>query len=358
MNYKETLQAVELALLSGSVPLIIGESGIGKTSLVKDFSLKNNLHLINIDANLLKEGEIGGLPMVVQGKTHYAPHHKLTEMDEFLKTHEEGVMLFIDEINRCDHSVQQELMNLILNREINGYTLDDRVFVAAAMNPTSKMESYRETDYQVVDMDPAQEDRFIWYQMDSDPKEWIRWGMEGGGIHDTVVSFISSFPAYLNYKGADEYMTSTPRSWERVSKALKVFDDKAYDEKTLYHLVKGNVGTKIAQEFMGFLNDNKNPLLNSKDIFEMEVLNQFVQDEIQQSSHSRLYILAKNMIMLLKEKMSKERAERFAKTLNLMPKDLRISLMKEIKADYEPIYLDLQDSHEFMEGFFDCYGRS
>ena len=358
MNYKETLQAVELALLSGSVPLIIGVSGIGKTSLVKDFSKKNNLYLINIDANLLKEGEIGGLPMVVQGKTHYAPHHKLTEMDEFLKTHEEGVMLFIDEINRCDHSVQQELMNLILNREINGYKLNDRVFVTAAMNPTSKMESYRETDYQVVDMDPAQEDRFIWYQMDSDPKEWIRWGMEAGGVHESVISFISSFPAYLNYKGADEYMTSTPRSWERVSKALKVFEGKSYDEKTLYHLVKGNVGTKIAQEFIGFLNDNKNPLLSSKDIFEMEVLNQFVQDEISQSSHSRLYILAKNMIMLLKETMTKGRADRFAKTLNLMPKDLRISLMKEIKADYEPIYVELQDSHEFMEGFFDCYGRS
>lgn len=60
MNYKETLQAVELALLSGSVPLIIGESGIGKTSLVKNFSQNNKLHLINIDANLLKEGEIGG----------------------------------------------------------------------------------------------------------------------------------------------------------------------------------------------------------------------------------------------------------------------------------------------------------
>ncbi len=358
MNYKETLQAVELALLSGAVPLIIGESGIGKTSLIKDFAGKNHLHLINIDANLLKEGEIGGLPMVVQGKTHYAPHHKLTEMDEFLKSHEEGVILFIDEINRCDHSVQQEIMNLILNREINGYKLSDRVYVAAAMNPTSKMESYRETDYQVVDMDPAQEDRFIWYQMDSDPKEWIRWGMEEGGVHESVISFISSFPAYLNFKGADEYMTSTPRSWERVSRALKIFEEKSYDEKTLYHLVKGNVGTKIAQEFIGFIQENKNPLLSSKDIFEMEVLNQFIMDEISQSSHSRLYILAKNMIMLLKDKMTNERANRFAKTLNLMPKDLRISLMKELKSDYEPIYENLLDSDEFMEGFFDCYGRS
>ena len=85
MNYKETLEAVELALLSRAVPLIIGESGIGKTSLLKDFSKKHDLYLVNIDANLLKEGEIGGLPMVVAGKTYYATHHNLMEIDTWLQ---------------------------------------------------------------------------------------------------------------------------------------------------------------------------------------------------------------------------------------------------------------------------------
>ena len=37
------------------------------------------------------------------------------------------VLLFIDEINRAEHAVQQELMNLILNREINGFALSDDV---------------------------------------------------------------------------------------------------------------------------------------------------------------------------------------------------------------------------------------
>ena len=58
-------------------------------------------------------------------------------------------MLFIDEINRAEHAVQQELMNLILNREINGFLLDDRVRIIAAMNPEDSF------DYQTIDMDPA-----------------------------------------------------------------------------------------------------------------------------------------------------------------------------------------------------------
>lgn len=358
MNYKETLEVVELALLSRAVPLIIGESGIGKTSLLKDFSKKHDLYLVNIDANLLKEGEIGGLPMVVAGKTYYATHHKLMEIDTWLQNNPGKVMLFIDEINRCDHSVQQELMNLILNREINGYKLSDRVLVAAAMNPTNKMDDYRDTDYQVVDMDPAQEDRFIWFHMDSDPKEWIRWGMEDGEIHEQVLQFISNFREYLSYSSEEEYIKATPRSWERVSNALKVFEKRNYDNKTLYHLVKGNVGTKLAQEFMTFLEDNKNPLISTEDLYEMEVLSQFVRDEIGQASHSRLYILSKNMILKLRDHMTPKHADRFSEVLNLMPKDLRISVMKELKSDYPDVYPILLNSDLFIEGFFDCYGRS
>ena len=85
-------------------------------------------------------------------------------MKKYLK--EKTVLLFIDEINRCEHTVQQELMNLILNREINGYKLPEGVKILAAMNPSSKYGS--DFDYQVVDMDAAQENRFVWLSMEPD----------------------------------------------------------------------------------------------------------------------------------------------------------------------------------------------
>ena len=128
MNFIDTLKSVDLVLATGEVPLIVGETGIGKTALAKEIAIMNNWSLITIDGNLLKEGEIGGLPTIesytrvnpkgdqVEKKaTVYAVHNKLREIDEEIfkgKT----VLLFIDEINRCEHTVQQELMNLILNR--------------------------------------------------------------------------------------------------------------------------------------------------------------------------------------------------------------------------------------------------
>ena len=141
MNFIDTLKSVELVLETNEVPLIIGESGIGKTALAKKLAKENNWSLVVIDGNLLKEGEIGGLPTVENyagGKTTlYAVHYKLREIDEEI-TKGKSVLLFIDEINRCEHTVQQELMNLILNREINGYKLDENVKILAAMNPSSK----------------------------------------------------------------------------------------------------------------------------------------------------------------------------------------------------------------------------
>lgn len=357
MNFSETYEAVELTLAAGAVPLIIGESGIGKTALIRRYSREKNLHLVNIDANLLKEGEIGGLPTVENGRTYYATHHKLAEIDEFLAKSSRGCLLFIDEINRCDHAVQQELMNLILNREINGYRLNSRVTVASAMNPTSRMEDFRNTDYQVVEMDPAQENRFVWFSMDSDPKEWIVWGLDTGDIHPCVIEFISSFAEYLHASSDEEFIEATPRSWERISDALKVLDkNPAFSKEALYHFVKGNVGTRIAQDFMGFLKENENPNLKASDIFMLEQITQSVKDEIAASSHSRLYILAINMVKELKGNHRPERVRRLSEILLLYPRDLRISLMKEIRVmSREDVYAQLLNDDLFLEAFFECY---
>lgn len=185
MNFIDTLKSVELVLSTEEVPLVVGESGIGKTALAKKLAKDNNWALVTIDGNLLKEGEIGGLPTVesyesrdVNGNkiekktTIYAVHNKLREIDEEINNGR-SVLLFIDEINRCEHTVQQELMNLILNREINGYKLPGNVKILAAMNPSSKYGS--DFDYQVVDMDAAQENRFVWLNMESDYNGWIKW---------------------------------------------------------------------------------------------------------------------------------------------------------------------------------------
>lgn len=360
MNYSECLCTVDLIVASNDVPLIIGESGIGKTSLVKHIAKDNKYYLVTIDANLLKEGEIGGLPIVENKVTLYATHSKLIEIDKALKEDEyRQVILFIDELNRCDHAVAQELMNLILNREINGYVLDDRVKVIAAMNPSNKNDGFQNSRYDVVDMDPAQEDRFVWVKLDSDIKQWIKWGMsKDGNIHEHIIEFLSTFPEYLHMPDSEETIKATPRSWERISKAYEIYlkNKEKYPFDIFLNVVKGNVGTNIANDFGNFLINLKTPLIRVDDIFGSEILSFELKEKIEKENHSRLYILAKNSLKYLENMPMEKNLKLFSEVLNLYPRDLRLGIMKEIKRDYKDgIYERLLENEEFLEAFFNIF---
>ena len=361
MNFIDTLKSVELVLSTGEVPLVVGESGIGKTALAKRIAKENNWSLVVIDGNLLKEGEIGGLQTVENyagGKTTiYAVHHKLREIDDQIAKGN-GVLLFIDEINRCEHTVQQELMNLILNREINGYKLDENVKILAAMNPSSKYGS--DFDYQVVDMDAAQENRFVWLNMEPDYNQWIKWAIEAG-IEQKVIEFISTFPEYLNKINEDD-IRATPRSYERVSKSYKVYKEQqdSIPRAVFLNVIRGNVGKVIAEEFVSFVESDSTPLISFEDIFEGENLKEEVIEKIKNESHTRLYISAMNILKTLDDRMKKENESsfymnRFMDFLREYPVDLMVGIMKDIKNSYESVYKKAIDNEEFVETYFEAY---
>lgn len=356
MNFKEAINTVNLILEAGDVPLLIGESGIGKTSLVKELSNNRNEVLVTIDANLLKEGEIGGLPIVEKGRTIYATHYKLTQIQNAIENNK-SVILFIDELNRCEHAVQQELMNLILNREINGFNLSNEVNIIAAMNPSNKYDSFQDSDYQVVDMDSAQEDRFVWIEIESDIKQWIRWAMNIE-IHPHVIEFLSTFPEYLHTPNSNETIKATPRSWDRVAKAYKVYlkNKSSYSLDSFYNVVKGNVGTAIATDFLNFIKNIKRPLINVEELFQYDVLPFELRERAEKESSSRLYILAKNSLNYLEENNNENKIKIFGQLLLSYPKDLRLGIMKEIKSDYSnELYNNILNSEAFQDAFFDIY---
>lgn len=360
MKFSEAISTLKLVIESGSVPLIIGEAGIGKTSLVKRICNEDNYYLVNIDANLLKEGEIGGLPIVEGGRTKYATHYKLIEIEKAVSDNKyNDVLLFIDELNRCEHAVQQELMNLILNREINGYRLQDNVKIVAAMNPSNKYDGFEDSDYQVVDMDKAQEDRFVWIELSSDIKEWIKWAMSGEvEVHDHIIEFLSNFPEYLNVTNSNESINATPRSWERVAKAYNVYlkNTGAYSIDIFYNVVKGNLGVSIATDFINYIKNIKNPLIKPEDLFAYMILPMEIKEEIRGESHSRLYILAKNSLRYLSENNNEINRKLFSDLLTCYPKDLRLGIMKEIKGDVkEEVYVDLLHEDMFLDAFFSIY---
>jgi ABC-type oligopeptide transport system ATPase subunit len=371
MNFIDTLKSVDLVLSTGEVPLIIGESGIGKTALAKEIASVNNWSLIVIDGNLLKEGEIGGLPTIesytkvnskgsdVEKKTTvYAVHNKLREIDEEI-AQQKTVLLFIDEINRCEHTVQQELMNLILNREINGYKLHEDVKIVAAMNPSSKYGS--DFDYQVVDMDVAQENRFVWLHMEPDYMQWLDWAITIG-IEQKVIEFISTFPEYLHKINEDD-IRATPRSYERISSIYKIYKEKkdSIPRSVFLNVIKGNVGKFIAEEFVSFVESDYSSLLSYEDVFSGDSLHQSIIERVKSESHTRLYLSAKNILKNLEANIkngdydSSYYIDRLIEFLQLYPVDLMIGIMKDIKNNYTEVYKHAIENEAFVESYFESY---
>ncbi|EQB87017.1 MoxR-like ATPase [Clostridium punense] len=367
MNFNDTLVSAELIIETKDVPLIVGESGIGKTALAKELAKKHEWSLVVIDGNLLKEGEIGGLPtiedytvknaegiLINKKRTVYAVHTKLQEIEELIKKEKE-VLLFIDEINRCEHTVQQELMNLILNREINGYELSPRVKILAAMNPSSKYGD--DFDYQVVDMDSAQENRFVWLYMDSDVKTWLQWAVESG-LEEKVIEFIATFPEYLHSTEKGTNTKATPRSYERVSKVFKLYmeNENNIPKRILLNIVAGNVGNKIAQEFISFIDSNNKPLIAFEEVFSNEEISKELELRIKEESHTRLYLTAKNLLHILeKESLIEVYIERLIDFLKLYPIDLRLALMQDMKLSYNNVYNLSLEKEEFINMYFAAY---
>ncbi|MFQ7120929.1 MAG: ATP-binding protein [Intestinibacter sp.] len=371
MNVIDTLKSVDLILSTGEVPLIVGESGIGKTALANKLAKENDWSLIVIDGNLLKEGEIGGLPTIEsyvgvnsngykteKKTTVYAVHNKLREIDEEISKSKTD-HLIIDEINRCEHTVQQELMNLILNREINGYKLHDDVKILAAMNPSSKYGS--DFDYQVVDMDAAQENRFVWLNMESDHTQWIKWAIDEG-IERKVIEFISTFPEYLHKINEDD-VRATPRSYERVSKIYKVYKEKnnSIPRAVFLNVVKGNVGKVIAEEFISFIESNSEPLISYEDVFLGESIDESIVERVKNESHTRLYLSAMNILKDLELNIKNDKYEsnhyinRFIEFLKMYPVDLMIGIMKDIRNSYIEVYKKAIENEEFVKSYFESY---
>lgn len=371
MNFIDTLKSVDLVLSTGNVPLIVGESGIGKTALAKEIANANNWSLIVINGNLLKEGEIGGLPTIdsytrVNSKgdrveiktTVYAVHHKLREIDEEV-ARGKSVLLFIDEINRCEHTVQQELMNIILNREINGYKLHEDVKIAAAMNPSSKYGA--DFDYQVVEMDAAQENRFVWLHMEPDFQQWLAWAIDAG-IEQKVIEFISTFPDYL-HKVNEEDIRATPRSYERISSIYKIYKEKkdSTSRSVFLNVIKGNVGKFIAEEFVSFAESDYSPLISYEDVFSGDSLHESIIKRVKNESHTRLYLSAKNILKNLESNIksynvdSSYYIDRLILFLKIYPVDLMIGVMKDIKHSYPEVYKHIIENEAFIESYFESY---
>ena len=310
--------------------------------------------------------------------TKYAVFHVLADIKKFCTENpDEHVLLFLDEFNRAENVVMQEVMNLILNRNINGYELPENVHLLLAMNPSGNFEEfskYKNADYMTNDMDKAQLDRFRLFFIDADVSTWVDWSMsvineETGEtrVHPDIVEFIANNPDVLNMPESQSDVSPSSRSWYRFSNTYKMWKtSKGYTASDLFNIARGDLGSTIAVQFTQFLKDNDNPLIKPEEIFIAEkvkqgnknvtVYKELTEDQIKRirggNTYPRMMMVVKNCIRyVVQNKHNKAMAERLVDVITLLPKDLMTMVMMEVFHNQKKLHNILCDFDKYLDTF-------
>lgn len=219
------------------------------------------------------------------------------------------ILLFIDEINRAEMQTAKELMNIILNRDVNGYKLPWFVSIVAAVNPSSQNSSYATTEF-----DPAQYSRFINVKVSAKLEDWIEYALEAGINPDVAEAITVSENIFTQKDSSTEdttEMTPDPRAWEMVSHIInaceetnssKFFsaEERKEVKEDIRKLVRGKVGETAARTFFANMENRENNI-KPQDILTMKTrtLDKNIVEKFNRQKKLTQTIISSNLVNYL-----------------------------------------------------------
>jgi hypothetical protein len=260
MNFKQAKLAMKVLRAAKITPHFIGRHGIGKSAGVYQFGAEENMEVVEIRVGLMADaGDLTGIQEFLKcletGKA-YATKHVLP--DWFMKAvadvenagaSDRGVIIFIDELNRGHKDLLQAIFELVYDRSLKGVKMRDNCFIVAASNPPTD-------DYAVLDFsDSAFEDRFCHIKLEPTHDEFIQFGKTFGGMENSVLDFLIEHPQLLETEGKPfnlDFVTPSRRSWDRLSKVLKIIETNPEFKEVELELMFGIVGEKAALAYRTF----------------------------------------------------------------------------------------------------------
>lgn len=265
MNISDATKILAAAKIADDCVIMEGLHGIGKSEIVAEFGINEGIHVEPLFLSNQEVGDLIGNPKTIEKDgvtiTTWSIPAWLHRMN---KKAEQGIesVLFLDELNRAPLDVRQSALQLILERKIHEHSLPvvngNRTMVVAAINPAD--------EYQVDELDPALIDRFLYINVEPDPKSWLVWA-RNKNINSVIRDFIAEHPDRLHWTPKDGGIGATPRSWAKLGKYID--NTKKIDEDILFQIMKGKIGTEIGSQFYTYYK-------NYVDVVKMEDIEKLV----------------------------------------------------------------------------------
>lgn len=378
------------------VPSITGHAGIGKTQLVQSIAQEDGYYFKEMTCSLLQEGDLAmPIPDRLEesssdkmARVKYILHTALVEIIEYHDENPNGKsILFLDEFNRATSSVQSELMNLVLQRDIMGTKLPDGCRVVIAENPSTDVEGYENSEYHVNEKDNAINDRTMRIRMKENLSEWLSdfalqvVNEEGRTkINPLVIEFLDNEndQYFLVTEGTMD-KKPTPRAWERVSNFLYGFEDAGLsltvDSVDNYPFINegvcGSIGDDVGKLFMEFIRNRMDYIKPVEIVEASESEYKMIKTRLAKMQEirkdrvvgdlTRYLALKKNVKLIQDEKV----IERYLDILLGLDEDTIQSTMLTIWdryvddfVDYSELHKQLLDNEDYSDKEFELTVRS
>ena len=260
-----TLNQILPILVTSKLPILLrGRHGIGKSQVVFQLGKSIGLPVVDRRASQMTEGDLLGLPKQDNESdvTEWCPPAW------FKRACTEGVILFLDEVDRATLEVRQGIFELCDSRKLAGNVLHPDTLVFACVNGGGD----HGDQYQVGEMDPAELDRWTVFDVKPTIEDWLNWADDN--VNSVIWDFINDNHTHLEHNDDYEPNKKYPsrRSWTRLSDCLSL---SGYDDPTkmkelrstgaLHHIASGFIGFEGATAMCDYL-DNYKKIVTVEDI--------------------------------------------------------------------------------------------
>lgn len=262
LEAKECIDILEMTPEDQAI-MFVGIHGIGKSEFIKDYFEKRGYMVVTLFLGQMADaGDLIGLPDRTMVTFRYGDEEVTQKITEFCppkwwpRDDSVKLVIFLDEFNRGKPEVYQCIMNMALNRELNGLKLPKHTRIIGAINPID--DKY---GYQVTELDPALFDRFNVYGFSPSRKEWVYWAIDNK-VHKLVIGYIVKFGSqYLDppANGKMGVVYPSRRSWVRLSNIIKHNPRLLAEEDlvTLRNISVGIIGEGASSSFFAFIKEQK-----------------------------------------------------------------------------------------------------
>lgn len=262
---------------SGLVPVavsIMGEAGLGKTSVVKQLGKELGKEVVKINLAQVEElGDIIGFPIKEHQvcktenesdcqwinehaiETYSKNGYKLTGRNrmsyaapEWIANKTEGVLLLLDDWTRADTRFLNAVMDLINEQAYISWTMPKGSTIILTENPDNG-------SYMVNSIDDAIRTRFTNIEMVFDVKQWAKFAEEQG-IDGRCINFLLLNPEIVNHK-------VNPRSLVTFFNSIRGVTDFSTKEglSIIQMIGEGSIGEAATATFITFINNKLDKLV-------------------------------------------------------------------------------------------------